>query len=356
MYTLSDIKNVHFEPSSLCNARCPVCPRYLLGGIKNELLVENAVSFEQFKNWFKPEFIRTLDRFQMCGNYGDPMTTPDMLEIVQYLRDNDCPVLIHTNGGLRDVKFWEELGRITKDTGGDLVKVIFAIDGLDNTNHLYRRGVVWDKLMTNVKAFISNGGFAQWSWLEFKHNEHQKDSAEKLAKKLGFHNFFSKTPFGFFNWRVDGEQKVPSMLVLKKDGTYDYELYHAGETLINDFREDENIVFTPPNGEVFRGEWEESVSRNELSCHAINKKEIYVSSKGQVHPCCFLSGYPDMSNKNWQQKQYTDLISPHYDMLNLNNNDLESILENDFYQTKMVQGMKPGPDRIIGCSVYCSKC
>lgn len=360
MFYYPEIKNVHFEPSSLCNARCPVCPRYLMGGLKNELLVENAVSFEQFKKWFPSKFLKRLDRFQMCGNYGDPMTTPDMLKIVQYLRDSDCPVLIHTNGGLRDRKFWHDLGTINKNTGGENVRVIFAIDGLEDTNHLYRRGVEWDKLINNVKAYIDAGGHAQWSWLRFNHNKHQLEEARQLSVDLGFRDFFSKHPFGFTMWRTDEKQKVPSMLVLKKDGNYDYEMYPEEAEEFNDISEKvEKQVFTIPklakDKMHVKGSWEESVSNNELSCYAIRLKEIYISSKGQVHPCCFLSGYVDMQNKTYQQHQYTDLIEPYYDELNLNNNSLEEIMNSKFFQRKMVQGMKPGPDRIIGCSVYCTK-
>lgn len=353
MLYYNEIKNIHFEPSSLCNARCPVCPRYLMGGLKNEFLKETAVSFEQFQKWFPIDFLKRLDRFQMCGNYGDPMTTPDMLDIIRYIRSADCPVLIHTNGGLRDTDFWKELGAI------EHVRVMFAIDGLEDTNHMYRRGVDWGKLISNVKAYINAGGFAQWSWLKFRHNKHQIEEAEQLSKDLGFKNFYAKQPFGFNFWRFDEEQTVPSMLVLKKDGKYDYELYADDVDIVNEpYSDIDGVVFKPAQYEgnkPLRGSWEKSVENNELQCHATRIKEIYISSKGQVHPCCFLSGYPDMQNKGYQQHQYTELISPHYDDLNLNNSTLEEIMNNKFFQTKMVRGMKPGPNRIIGCSVYCSK-
>ena len=89
---------------------------------------------------------------------------------------------MHTNGGVRNEHFWMDLAELD-------VKVIFSIDGLADTNHLYRRNVKWDKLMSNVETFISNGGRANWEYLVFKHNQHQTSQAEALSKRMGFVNF-----------------------------------------------------------------------------------------------------------------------------------------------------------------------
>ena len=91
---------------------------------------------------------------------------------------------------------------------------------------------------------------------------------------------------------------------------------------------------------------------NKINCHAKAADELYISTTGQVHPCCFLSGFPDSPYATWQQYQYSEIINPYYEMLNLNNNTLEKILLTEFFQTKMVQGMKPGPNRIIGCNTF----
>ena len=37
-------------------------------------------------------------------------------------------------------------------------RVVWGIDGLEDTTHLYRRNVKWDKLQENFRAYIR----AQW--------------------------------------------------------------------------------------------------------------------------------------------------------------------------------------------------
>ena len=57
-------------------------------------------------------------------------------------------------------------------------KVIFAIDGLEDTNHLYRVNTNFNKIMENAKAFINAGGIARWDFIAFAHNEHQIEEAK----------------------------------------------------------------------------------------------------------------------------------------------------------------------------------
>lgn len=360
MHSIDTIRNIHFEPSSLCNARCPVCPRYLHGGLKNKNLKEQAVSFDTFKQWFPQNLLGRLERLLFCGNYGDPMTTPDLLDIVEYILGTDIGALvINTNGGLRNEEFWTRLGKLSKNQGrGDRLTVVFAIDGLEDTNHLYRRGVEWDTLYRNINAYIKSGGKAYWSWLSFHHNQHQLDEAKQLSKDLGFVSFHTTYPYGFA-LEHESSGRVPSMMVLDKDGNYEYELYSV-DTNENDFNKPlqgfrreinyESIDYIPqPTTNDLRDK------NTELGCISVDNDEVYISADGQVHPCCYLSGFKDSPYHSYMKYQYVEILDPHYDNLNLKNNSLETILQNDFYQKKMTEGLKPGENRLAGCSNFCSK-
>ena len=70
--------------------------------------------------------------------------------------------------------------------------VHFGIDGLEDTNHLYRVNVKWKKVMENVKAFVENGGNAIWDYIVFRHNEHQVEQAREFSNKIGFKKFLVK--------------------------------------------------------------------------------------------------------------------------------------------------------------------
>ena len=131
----------------------------------------------------------------LCGNNGDPIYHPRFLEILKQLKNQNHKIKIATNGSAKTEKFWTQVGDITdkQDT------ITFGIDGLDDTNHLYRIGSNFDKIIENATAYINAGGKAEWQFIEFAHNYHQIDDAEKLASKLGFTNFTVKYTARFQN-------------------------------------------------------------------------------------------------------------------------------------------------------------
>jgi sulfatase maturation enzyme AslB (radical SAM superfamily) len=86
---------------------------------------------------------------------------------------------MNTNGDNFDTKWWYDLGQ--KMTGGD--QIIFALDGLKKTHEFYR-DTNWNRVFSNVKAFIEGGGTAIWQMILFRHNEHQVDLVKALAKAL----------------------------------------------------------------------------------------------------------------------------------------------------------------------------
>lgn len=79
---------------------------------------------------------------------------------------------------MRTTNYWQELGEDILNQPLDYV--VFSIDGLADTNHIYRRGAVWDKIVENAEAFIKAGGSAHWDMLVYQHNQHQVDSAEQF--------------------------------------------------------------------------------------------------------------------------------------------------------------------------------
>ena len=57
MYKLTDIRDVHLEITSKCQARCPMCPRRINGGLLNPLMSLNEINLDTFKKWFTIDFI-----------------------------------------------------------------------------------------------------------------------------------------------------------------------------------------------------------------------------------------------------------------------------------------------------------
>jgi MoaA/NifB/PqqE/SkfB family radical SAM enzyme len=165
IFRFNNVKIVHLEPTTNCNAACPQCLRTRTEFEPNEL------SLEDVKLLFTPDVLMQLEKIYMCGNYGDPASARQTLEMYEYFIsvNPNLTIGMNTNGGIRFPDWWT---RLAKSMNKSNDYVVFSIDGLEDTNHLYRRNVRWSKVMDNAKAFIDAGGSAHWDMLVFEHNKH----------------------------------------------------------------------------------------------------------------------------------------------------------------------------------------
>jgi len=244
MLKLNDqkIQVLHLEPTDACNAACPQCLRETdITFDKNDL---HHLTVEQIKSIVDVDTIKNLNKMFMCGTYGDPAAGKHTLEIYRYFRKINPTITLgmNTNGGLRSTAWWTELGQLL-NTQKDYA--IFSIDGLADTNHIYRVNVDYKKVINNAQAFIRAGGNAHWEMLVFEHNQHQVDLAKNLAKELGFK---------WFRAKVSNRFNVSPVEFLQ-----------------------------PPQG------WNDPiVSKGNISCRALEESSIYISAKGIIYPCCWM--------------------------------------------------------------------
>ena len=248
---LKHIKELHLEPTSVCNAACPQCPR-TFGDLPNPFLRINELTIADVKRIFPVEFVQQLDKMFMCGNYGDPAAARDAVKIFEYFKSNNNDIVLgmNTNGSLRTTEFWKDVAQIQT---GIYDYVVWSIDGLEDTNHIYRRNTIWSKIMHNLSAYIDAGGSAHWDMLVFPHNAHQVDAAIDLAKELGCTWFRSKQTVRPVH------ESTPWLT------TFPVEV------------RDYNNATT--------------------SCQALNEQSVYVSSTGEWFPCCYIASYADVGTK-----------------------------------------------------------
>ena len=186
MFNIDNVKVLHLEPTSKCNAACPQCARWLDDGFTlNPKLTITDLKLHTIQEKLPIELVRQLDKMFMCGTYGDPAAHRDPISIYEWFREVNPQITLgmNTNGGLRNAQFWNKLGKILSN---ELDYCVFSIDGLDDTNHIYRRNVNYNRVILNAREFIAAGGRAHWDMLVFKHNEHQVDKCMQLARELGF--------------------------------------------------------------------------------------------------------------------------------------------------------------------------
>ena len=213
MYKLEDIKTIHLEVTQNCQAACPMCDRNMNGEGINPHINLDELSLEDCKDIFPIKFIKQLDTMYMCGNLGDPIVAQDTLEIFRYFREHNPHMWLsmNTNAGARDEAWWTELAQIY----GRMGAVIFSVDGLRDTNHIYRQNVVWDNVERNMRAFINAGGRARWDFLIFEHNQHQVEEAENLAKKWGCEKFMKKKTGRFVDAKTNKKLIKPKIVKAK---------------------------------------------------------------------------------------------------------------------------------------------
>jgi hypothetical protein len=286
----------------LCNARCPLCPRNFHGYPHNDGYVETNLTLDNAKHIFTCDFLQQLQTILINGNLGDAVMNPETPDIVEYFmsKNEHLKIEISTNGSARDHVFWQRLAKT-----GAIVQ--FCLDGLEDTHYLYRQNTNWRTILKNAKTFIEAGGAATWKMIRFDHNQHQIQECRELSKKLGFTRF-ELTDHG----RNTGPVYDKRGQLVHVMGNY------TGET-------DLNILFHWKNTSVMllKDIGAKTTIRNNINCYTKNKKSIYVTSVGEVYPCCYIGFSPRTFGKgNWQQVANSQVAA-----LTGNNNALEYSLE-----------------------------
>ena len=299
MYNYEDIREVHLEITQRCQAACPMCDRNMNGGADNPHITNAELTLEDCKRIFKPKFIKQLRTMYMCGNLGDPIVARDTLEIFKYFREHnhDMWLSMNTNAGAKDESWWRELAQVFGRNGA----VIFSVDGLRDTNHIYRQNVIWDKIENSMRSFIGAGGRARWDFLVFQHNEHQVEEAERLAAKWGFEKFIRKKSGRFVT--TDIKPKDEHQAVNRK----------GKETakIAKPKKENTNLALLKQKEiEKSYGSMREYFDKCSINCKVKNKGEIFITAEGLLMPCCWTAG---RMYKWWHKDPRTEQIWDHID-------------------------------------------
>jgi MoaA/NifB/PqqE/SkfB family radical SAM enzyme len=342
MFKFENLKTIHLEISNNCQAKCPMCARNHHSGLPNPLLKLNNWTLGDFKEIITEEVLSIIEKIYFCGNFGDPLLNDDLISMCEYLKNTNpnIHVSIHTNGAARKTSWWKDLYKALPSSH----IIHFAIDGLEDTHHIYRVGTKYEDVIRNAVAFIQEGGIAEWTFIKFKHNEHQVSECRERAKFLGFNKFQLKSSSRFL-----GE---PTYNVLDKFGNITHILELPSDDA-DSFLDSSTI-----------NSYKDLIKDVEINCLVQESKEIYIDAHKKLLPCCWLSSIPTTyyAPTGFVSEQIVKDINNQYNnlIIDLGGKDrinaklgIKNILESKEWQS--VWKKYWNEEKLITCSRVCGK-
>lgn len=324
---IDEIKRIQLDHTSRCNLFCPQCTRTIN---KNYPIAD--LSVDDYSLMLEPFEKNKITLFH-CGNYGDAIASPTFDETFEHCLNLKVQrIKIVTNGSLRSSEWWKELA--LKST--EKLTVVFSIDGLLDTNHIYRVGSNFTKIMENAKSFIDNGGDAEWAFIEFNHNYHQIEEARKISREMGFRHFSVKYTARFADKDITKIKNRNNMIV--------------EDVLTNQNRTDkENII---KRYERF----DEYVMNTPISCKFQKEKSVFIDMNMNLWPCCWFGAPPYFEYDSEQKKSFDHFFNLYGNDFNNLRKHGWSILNHEFYTKYLSESWNsPGEKfkRIYTCGRTC---
>ena len=321
----------HLELTDKCNAACPMCGRtqQMTRCLPDMTKVKNIeLELDLIKRNFTADLCSRISEIDLCGGLGDPPAARECFEICEYFIDFGIKIILSSNGGLRSETWWKRLGELFEGTTS---LVEFHIDGLEDTNHLYRVNTRFEKIMKNAEAFLGAGGTAEWHFIPFQHNEHQIAEALELSREMGFSTFriIDTIRFGKENRFV---YQLP-------DGSMQ-ELNPADPDLIRTFQTTADGA--PPSNP--RGDLDTATP---VRCKSEVQNRPYIVATGAVSACCWIEGSED------ERRMYSKAGVDHGLAHNIRNRPLEEILLEEPYRTIYPQAWAENTNPV--CIRKCAK-
>ena len=293
----------HIETTSKCTLECPLCDRtWFEKKFKKRLLHE--IDVDTIIN-----FVGKNNNLNLCGNNGDPIYHSRFLELCMKFKKNNNSLAIETNGSAKTQNWWRQVAEVLDEKDS----ITFAIDGLEDTNHLYRKNAKWDSIMTAIETVKGKKFKIIWKFIVFKHNQHQIKEAEQKSKELGFNKF-----------KIIHSHRWGDRQDLMPDKEYTN----------NKFETQQKGITTNADGKMTPG--------------CLIKQDgiqMYIDSEGDFYPCCWMGSY---------RYKYKSIFKPNAKKYNIANTNLESILK-DIKVKEFYESTKQFTSAHECCKIHCGE-
>ena len=267
-----NISGLHIEPTNICTLRCPGCARTQFIDKWPQHWHNHNIDINQLLKFLDIDL--TGIRINLCGNYGDPIYHPDLIEFADKLKQQGAILSITTNGSYKKTDWWKNFVKVltVNDT------IVFSVDGTPENFTQYRVNADWNSIHEAMTVCALSSCKTKWKYIPFSYNQETIESARQLSNQIGIDEF-SITP----------------------SDRYDEQTMH--------FKPGQQFV-----GERFQlqQQWKNSNIGNKINPKCNNGDEHFITADGYYSPCCYLSDhrfyYKTLFGKNKEQyniKNYT---------------------------------------------------
>lgn len=309
MHWANQLTKLQVDMTSYCNARCPACARNQCGGDVTPGLELKHLDVDVWNKLCTD--VHDIQKLTLNGNWGDPLMHPNVLEMLETFIEHNpqTAISVNTNGGMRKPDWWAKLAKTLNKAYAHEVR--FAIDGLENTHEMYRRGVDFFALCDNTKAYANAGGHAIWLMTLWDHNIEQVATARGLATMLGVQTFDTRYSHSPEQVNVNNEYWLYNREAKKVEleNTHLYSNYFANHRKIQDKTD------------------------NCSQCPWYNDGRVQIDPWAKVWPCCNISIFtveqeefgPDLFDMSQVPADFNDLTQY----------SIYEILEHEWYNTTL---------------------
>ena len=166
---------------------CPACPRTTWKEITKRPITKSDLSIDAFERFIDCAAGQKIETLLLCGDYGDCIYYPELFAFIKRFRHKKFN--LRTNGSRRTKEFWLQLAELmTKDD-----TIVFGIDGLEDTNHIYRKNADWSSIMMGLDIMVKSPAKVRWQTIAFEFNQNSFQDIKTFAESKGAEFFAIKT-------------------------------------------------------------------------------------------------------------------------------------------------------------------
>ena len=137
---LPDLRKLYIQPTTGCNLHCRTCIRNVWDD------PESHMAMSTFQRMLESlDELPNLTRVVLSG-FGEPLTHPNILEMIGAMRKRNIAVTLGSNGLLLDANMCREIIRLGVD------RLVVSIDGVKQETYAAVRGAMLSLILNNIRA------------------------------------------------------------------------------------------------------------------------------------------------------------------------------------------------------------